>query len=90
LLLPVKVLLDLVLPLMAYLLFCGLMELLIISGASKIKSLKSCFLSKYFRVSQNHPSISYMTLNFAANFLGLDSAATPLIKSDGEPARNKS
>jgi spore maturation protein SpmA len=31
-----------------------------------------------------------MTLNFAANFLGLDSAATPLIKSDGEFARNKS
>uniref|UniRef100_UPI0030ED889B spore maturation protein n=1 Tax=uncultured Flavobacterium sp. TaxID=165435 RepID=UPI0030ED889B len=28
-------------------------------------------------VLKNHESISYMTLNFAANFLGLDSAATP-------------
>ncbi|HEY0091774.1 MAG TPA: nucleoside recognition domain-containing protein, partial [Flavobacterium sp.] len=28
-------------------------------------------------VPKNHESISYMTLNFAANFLGLDSAATP-------------
>ncbi|NDC41010.1 MAG: spore maturation protein [Chitinophagia bacterium] len=28
-------------------------------------------------VPANHPALGYMTLNFAANFLGLDSAATP-------------
>lgn len=73
-------LLDLVLPLMAYLaFFCGLMELLIISGASgKLAVVLSPVFVKVFpSIPKNHPSISYMTLNFAANFLGLDSAATP-------------
>lgn len=73
-------LLDLVLPLMAYLaFFCGLMELLIISGASgKLAIVLSPVFVKVFpSIPKNHPSISYMTLNFAANFLGLDSAATP-------------
>lgn len=73
-------LLDLVLPLMAYLaFFCGLMELLIISGASGklAKSLSPVFVKVFPSIPKNHPSISYMTLNFAANFLGLDSAATP-------------
>ncbi len=71
---------DIVLPLMAYLaFFCGLMELLIISGASeKLARKLSPVFSKIFpSVPKNHESISYMTLNFAANFLGLDSAATP-------------
>jgi spore maturation protein SpmA len=55
------------------------MELLIISGASEnCQSLKSCFCQSISEYPKNHPSISYMTLNFAANFLGLDSAATPL------------
>ncbi len=71
---------DIILPLMAYLaFFCGLMELLIVSGASeKLARKLSPLFSKVFpSVPKNHESISYMTLNFAANFLGLDSAATP-------------
>ena len=73
-------LLDLMLPLMAYLaFFCGLMELLIISGASGklAKLLSPVFVKVFPSIPKDHPSISYMTLNFAANFLGLDSAATP-------------
>ena len=73
-------LLDLIIPLIAYLAFvCGLMELLIISGASgKLAIVLSPVFVKVFpSIPKNHPSISYMTLNFAANFLGLDSAATP-------------
>ncbi len=73
-------LVDLILPLIAYLaFFCGLMELLIISGASgKLAQILSPVFVKVFpSIPENHPSISYMTLNFAANFLGLDSAATP-------------
>lgn len=73
-------LVDLILPLIAYLaFFCGLMELLIISGASEklAKSLSPVFVKVFPSIPENHPSISYMTLNFAANFLGLDSAATP-------------
>lgn len=73
-------LVDLILPLMAYLaFFCGLMELLIISGASEklAKILSPVFVKVFPSIPKNHPSISYMTLNFAANFLGLDSAATP-------------
>jgi len=73
-------LLDLILPLLAYLaFFCGLMELLIISGASEklAKSLSPVFVKVFPSVPKNHPSISFMTMNFAANFLGLDSAATP-------------
>ncbi len=73
-------LVDLILPLMAYLaFFCGLMELLIISGASGklAKLLSPVFVKVFPSIPKDHPSISYMTLNFAANFLGLDSAATP-------------
>ena len=73
-------LLDLIIPLIAYLaFFCGLMELLIISGASGklAKALSPVFVKVFPSIPKNHPSISYMTLNFAANFLGLDSAATP-------------
>lgn len=73
-------LLDLILPLIAYLaFFCGLMELLIVSGASGklAKVLSPVFVKVFPSIPENHPSISYMTLNFAANFLGLDSAATP-------------
>jgi spore maturation protein SpmA/spore maturation protein SpmB len=73
-------LLDLILPLIAYLaFFCGLMEVLIISGATEklAKALSPVFVKVFPSIPKNHPSISYMTLNFAANFLGLDSAATP-------------
>ncbi|MFM2225019.1 MAG: hypothetical protein RJA07_1221 [Bacteroidota bacterium] len=71
---------DILLPLIAYLtFFCGILQLLIDSGASeKIAKLFSPLFVKIFpEVPANHPAISYMTLNFAANFLGLDSAATP-------------
>lgn len=71
---------DIILPLMAYLaFFCGLMELLIISGASEklAKKLSPFFAQIFPSIPKNHESVSYMTLNFAANFLGLDSAATP-------------
>jgi spore maturation protein SpmA/spore maturation protein SpmB len=71
---------DLILPLMAYLsFFCGIMELLIVSGASErlAKKLSPLFAKVFPSIPKNHESISYMTLNFAANFLGLDSAATP-------------
>jgi spore maturation protein SpmA/spore maturation protein SpmB len=73
-------LLDLILPLIAYLaFFCGLMQLLIDSGASEklARLLSPVFVKVFPTVPKNHESISYMTLNFAANFLGLDSAATP-------------
>ena len=73
-------LVDLILPLIAYLaFFCGLMELLIVSGASGklATALSPVFVKVFPSIPKNHPSISYMTLNFAANFLGLDSAATP-------------
>lgn len=72
--------LDLIIPLIAYLaFFCGLMELLIVSGAAEklAKGLSPVFVKIFPAVPKNHESISYMTLNFAANFLGLDSAATP-------------
>lgn len=73
-------LIDLIIPLIAYLaFFCGIMELLIVSGASeKLAQRLSPMFAKIFpTVPKNHESVSYMTLNFAANFLGLDSAATP-------------
>ena len=73
-------LLDLIIPLIAYLaFFCGIMELLIISGAAEklAHQLSPMFAKVFPSVPKNHESISYMTLNFAANFLGLDSAATP-------------
>jgi spore maturation protein SpmA len=46
------------------------MELLIISGASgKLATVLSPVFVKVFpSIPKNHPSISYMTLNFAANF----------------------
>ncbi len=71
---------DLILPLIAYLaFFCGIMQLLIDSGAAEklSKLLSPVFVKIFPSVPKNHESISYMTLNFAANFLGLDSAATP-------------
>ena len=73
-------LIDLMIPLIAYLaFFCGLMQLLIDSGAAErlAKRLSPFFIKVFPTVPKNHESISYMTLNFAANFLGLDSAATP-------------
>jgi spore maturation protein SpmA/spore maturation protein SpmB len=71
---------DLILPLIAYLaFFSGIMQLLIDSGATErlAKRLSPFFVSVFPSVPKGHESISYMTLNFSANFLGLDSAATP-------------
>lgn len=71
---------DITLPLIAYLsFFCGILQLLIDSGASEklARRLSPVFVKIFPEVPANHPSFSYMTLNFAANFLGLDSAATP-------------
>jgi spore maturation protein SpmA/spore maturation protein SpmB len=71
---------DLLLPLIAYLsFFCGILQLLIDSGASQrlAKLLSPIFIKVFPEIPKDHPSISYMMLNFAANFLGLDSAATP-------------
>lgn len=73
-------LLDLLLPLIAYLsFFAGILQLLIDSGASEriAKLLSPVFVKVFPEIPRGHPSISYMMLNFAANFLGLDSAATP-------------
>jgi spore maturation protein SpmA/spore maturation protein SpmB len=71
---------DLWLPLIGYLtFFCGLMNLLVDSRAMEKLAR---FLSPLFRrvfpdLPKGHPAYGYMTLNFAANFLGLDNAATP-------------
>jgi spore maturation protein SpmA/spore maturation protein SpmB len=71
---------DIILPLLAYLaFFCGIMQLLIDSGATEklARRLSPLFVKVFPSVPKGHESISYMTLNFSANFLGLDSAATP-------------
>jgi spore maturation protein SpmA len=71
---------DVILPLLAYLaFFCGIMQLLIDSGATEklANRLSPLFVNIFPSIPKGHPSISYMTLNFSANFLGLDSAATP-------------
>ena len=71
---------EILLPLIAYLsFFSGILQLLIDSGAAErvAKLLSPIFVHIFPDVPRGHPSISYMTLNFAANFLGLDSAATP-------------
>jgi len=71
---------DIILPLIAYLsFFCGILQLLIDSGASEklARMLSPVFVKIFPEVPPEHPAISFMMLNFAANFLGLDSAATP-------------
>lgn len=71
---------DLWLPLIGYLtFFCGLLHILSASGAiQKLAGMLSPFFRSIFpSLPQDHPAYGYMTLNFAANFLGLDNAATP-------------
>ena len=81
---------DLWLPLIGYLtFFCGLMNLLVDSRAMEKLAR---FLSPIFRrifpdLPGDHPAYGYMTLNFAANFLGLDNAATPFGLKAMEPER---
>jgi spore maturation protein SpmA/spore maturation protein SpmB len=71
---------DIWIPLLGILVFlCGLMNLLKESKADvKLSRYLSPFFKKIFpELRENHPAFNYMTLNFAANFLGLDNAATP-------------
>ena len=71
---------DLWLPLIGYLtFFCGLMNLLVDSRAmEKVARFLSPVFHRIFpELRSGHPAYGFMTLNFAANFLGLDSAATP-------------
>ena len=72
--------LDLWLPLIGYLtFFCGLLHLLADSDAmQKLARLLTPLFEKIFpSLPSGHPAYGYMTMNFAANFLGLDNAATP-------------
>lgn len=72
--------LDLWLPLIGYLtFFCGLLHLLGDSNAMQklAKFLTPLFEKIFPDLPSGHPAYGYMTMNFAANFLGLDNAATP-------------
>lgn len=71
---------DIWLPLIGYLtFFCGLLNLLNDSNAiTKLAGVLSPFFAKIFpELPKGHPAYGFMTMNFAANFLGLDNAATP-------------
>jgi spore maturation protein SpmA len=71
---------DLWLPLIGYLtFFCGLLNLLSDSNAlGKLANWLTPFFVKIFPdLEKGHPAFGFMTMNFAANFLGLDNAATP-------------
>jgi spore maturation protein SpmA/spore maturation protein SpmB len=71
---------DIWLPLIGYLtFFCGLLNLLNDSNAiSKLAGVLSPFFARVFpELPKGHPAYGFMTMNFAANFLGLDNAATP-------------
>lgn len=71
---------DLWLPLIGYLtFFCGLLNLLIDARAMEkvARFLSPVFHRVFPELRKDHPAYGFMTLNFAANFLGLDSAATP-------------
>jgi spore maturation protein SpmA len=68
------------LPLIGYLtFFCGLLNLLNDSNAiEKLARLLAPFFVRIFPdLPKGHPAYGFMTMNFAANFLGLDNAATP-------------
>ena len=71
---------DIWLPLIGYLtFFCGLLNLLNDSNAiTKLANVLSPFFAKIFpELPKGHPAYGFMTMNFAANFLGLDNAARP-------------
>ena len=72
--------LDLWLPLIGYLtFFCGLLHLLNDSQAMArlARVLTPLFTRIFPELPRGHPAFGFMTMNFAANFLGLDNAATP-------------
>ncbi len=71
---------DIWLPLIGYLtFFCGLLHLLNDSNAiEKMARVLSPFFVRIFpELPKGHSAYGFMTMNFAANFLGLDNAATP-------------
>src|SRR4029077_6313132 len=71
---------DLWLPLIGYLtFFCGLLNLLSDSKALErlAGGLTPLFVRIFPELPRGHAAYGYMTMNFAANFLGLDNAATP-------------
>jgi len=71
---------DLWLPLIGYLtFFCGLLNLLNDSNAiTKLARVLAPFFVRIFpELPKGHSAYGFMTMNFAANFLGLDNAATP-------------
>ena len=59
--------------------FLGLMNIAEKAGAiQKLAKWMNPFLSRLFpEVPDNHPSMGHMVMNFSANMLGLDNAATP-------------
>ncbi|MFN5886060.1 MAG: nucleoside recognition domain-containing protein, partial [Bacteroidota bacterium] len=71
---------ELWLPLIGYLtFFCGLLNLLNDSNAiAKLAGVLTPFFIRIFPdLPKGHNAYGFMTMNFAANFLGLDNAATP-------------
>jgi spore maturation protein SpmA/spore maturation protein SpmB len=71
---------DIWLPLIGYLtFFCGLLNLLNDSNAiTRLANILSPFFVRVFpELPKGHPAYGFMTMNFAANFLGLDNASTP-------------
>jgi spore maturation protein SpmA len=71
---------DLWLPLIGYLtFFCGLLNLLSDSNATEklARVLTPVFARIFPELPKGHAAYGFMTMNFAANFLGLDNAATP-------------
>ena len=59
--------------------FLGLMNIAEKAGAvQKLAKWMNPFLSRLFpEVPANHPAMGHMVMNFSANMLGLDNAATP-------------
>jgi spore maturation protein SpmA len=71
---------DVALPLTGSMVFfLGLMNVAEKAGAiQKLATWVNPFLSRLFpEVPNNHPSMGHMVMNFSANMLGLDNAATP-------------
>jgi spore maturation protein SpmA len=71
---------DVALPLTGSMVFfLGLMNIAEKAGAiQKLAKWMNPFLSRLFpEVPANHPSMGHMVMNFSANMLGLDNAATP-------------
>lgn len=71
---------DLWLPLVGYLtFFCGLLNLLSDSNAlARLAGMLTPLFVRIFpELPRGHSAYGFMTMNFAANFLGLDNAATP-------------